>query len=93
MIAVIQIAYIGLFIISYTDPIIFSLNKLSFSHGFNNVVSTTQQKLSSQIFITGYTSSTISNLNLMMLLFLISPIFSLTFFVIHRKSTKYRIKM
>jgi hypothetical protein len=38
MIAVMQISYLGLFIVNFSDPLIISLNKLSFSHGFNNVI-------------------------------------------------------
>lgn len=93
MIAVIQISYIGLFIINFGDPIVIALNNLSLSNGFNTALNSKQQNLSSRIYITGYTSSTITNLNIMMFLLLIPPILSIIFYTIHKYSTKYRIKM
>lgn len=93
MIGVMQISYIGLFILNHSDPLIHSLNLLEFTYGMNSIITTTQQNAPNRIYSTGYTSSLISNLNLMMLIVLIPPLVSLIFYIIHLKSTKNRIKM
>ena len=52
-----------------------------------------QQNAPNRIYSTGYTSSALSNLNAMLFLLLIPPITSGILYIIHLKSTKYRIKM
>jgi hypothetical protein len=93
MVAVMQISYIGLFIVNFSDPLINSLNLLEYTNGVNDLISTTQNKVPNRIYSTGYTSSTISNLNIMMCLLMIPPFLSLVFYLIHKNSVKYRIRM
>lgn len=93
MIGIVQIAYIGLFIVNHSDPLINSLNNLEMANGINNLIDTTQQNTPNRIFSTGYTSSALSNLNIMLFVLILPPIASILFYVIHRKSTKYRFAM
>lgn len=94
MIAVMQISYLGLFIINHGDPYFYSLNSLQYSNGINNLFTdTAQQNSPSRIYYSGITSSVISNLNIMLSILLIPPIVSFIFYQLHKRSTKWRIRM
>ena len=96
MVAVMQISYLGLFIINHGDPLFYSLNNLQYTNGINTIVNPNpplQQKSPSRVYYSGHTPSAITNLNLMLLLLLIPPLLSFILYQLHLKSTKYRITM
>lgn len=93
MVGVMQIAYFGLFIVNHSDPLIHSLNDLSFANGLNTLISAAQQKSPNRIYAVGYTPSILSNLNCMVVLLILPPLVSLVLYQIHKRSTKYRIRM
>ena len=92
MIAVNQIAYLGIFIINRGDPLMSSLNNLVYANGINNLLgNSSQQGSPSRIYFSGSFSSFSSNLNLMLLLVILPPVAGLIFYIIHQKSTTLRI--
>ena len=93
MMATMQVAYLGLFILNNSDPLMDSLYTLKYMNGFNIVLNKLQQKEPNRIFAVGSAGTVFNNLNVMLLVILIPCILSLVFYIIHLKSTKWRIKM
>lgn len=91
MLSSVQISYLGLFIVNNHDPLIEPLRNLKYTHGFNTLFDTIQHSEPNRIYSAGYTASIVANLNLMLLLMLIPLTLALIFFIIHKKSTKWRI--
>lgn len=93
MLGPLQISYFGLFIVNNSDPLIEPLNNLIFSNGYNIRLPTPQSTLPNRIFSTGFTSSVITNLNIMLSLQILAPLLACLCYYIHKKSTSMRIKM
>ena len=91
MLSTVQVSYLGLFIVNNHDPLIEPLKNLKYTSGLNSLFTGEQYFVPNRIYSAGYTSEILVNLNLMLLLMLIPLTISLIFFVIHKKSTKWRI--
>lgn len=81
MIGMIQVTYLGLFIISFNDPLMRSLNFLRFSHGFSDLIPKTQGNVPGRIYYTGTAESVFHNLNIVILISIIPLIISFVFYM------------
>ena len=88
-----QIAFFGLFILNYSDPLVDSLTYFGMFNGIFKIVPARQQKAPDRVYAIGFTSSIASNLNVMLAFIIIPLIVCLIFYIIHSFSTKYRIRM
>ena len=90
MLSTVQISYLGLFIVNNHDPLIEPLKNLKYTSGLNNLFDTSQNLAPNRVYWAGYTSEVLANFNLMLLLMLIPLSLSLFFYILFRKSTKWR---
>lgn len=86
MIWIVQLSFIGLIILDYTDPLYNPMRKLIFSNGYNMKFTHIQTNIPNRIQSLGYYNSLINNFNLMIGLEVIIMIASLIFFVLSKFS-------
>jgi hypothetical protein len=68
MIWVIQLAFIGLIILDFTDPLYMPMRKLAFSNGYSLKFSDTQTLIPNRVKSLGYYNSLINNFNIMIVM-------------------------
>ena len=93
MMGVNQLAFFGLFILNYSDPLVSSLTYFGLFNGLIDIVPTTQQNTPNRIYAVGFTQLIIANINVSLFLVILPLIVCLIFYIIHSQSTKYRIRM
>ena len=93
MLATIQIAYFGLFIVNQSDPLIEPLRILVYSNGYNRVLSVSQQHSPDRVYAAGFMPVILGNLNLMLLILVLPPLAAFIFYRIHLRNTRWRIRM
>ena len=92
MIGIVQISYLGLFLLDVTDPLVTPLDFLKYSNGFNNILPNPAADTPKRIQNTGYYVFVLDNINIMLVFVLIPMILGTWFLIMSRMSKRPLVK-